>query len=451
MDVRMLAPVALLAVGCVPEPEGPTWHADVAPIVQQHCVGCHMDGGIGPFTLEDYATAHVMSGAMLAEVEAGRMPPWGAETTDECAPRFDWKNDLRLSDAQKQVLADWVAAGAPEGDPADAVPVENDNPLAGPPDLDIAPLVPWTATGDTDQFRCFVLDPGNSTEDLWVTGWQVAPGNDEVVHHALVFLDTEAEATRNADVGDSYECFGNGGLSNTQLIGAWAPGGAGTVMPPDTATRIPAGSLLVMQIHYHPLGEVAAPDATSFRMWTTDTPPRWESAVQLLGNFEPGDDVGELLPGEGDVDGPEFRVPAGAAGHVETMVVDVPSYFPEMRVWAVGTHMHYVGVDMRITLDRGSPRAGEPESECLVQTPQWDFNWQRGYSYDAELDDVPRIRRGDHIELRCTYDNTLDNEFVARALDEAGLDAPVDVGLGETTLDEMCLGAFVYATERGEQ
>ena len=78
-----------------------------------------------------------------------------------------------------------------------------------------------------------------------------------------------------------------------------------------------------------------------------------------------------------------------------------------------------------------------------MQTPHWDFNWQRGYSYDAPLDEVPVLRGGDTLHLRCTYDNTLDNPGVRQALADAGLDAPQDVYLGETTLDEMCLGVLV--------
>jgi hypothetical protein len=44
--------------------------------------------------------------------------------------------------------------------------------------------------------------------------------------------------------------------------------------------------------------------------------------------------------------------------------------------------------------------------------------------------------------MRCTYDNTLENPGVVRALGDAGETDPVDVYLGETTLDEMCLGVF---------
>ena len=51
-------------------------------------------------------------------------------------------------------------------------------------------------------------------------------------------------------------------------------------------------------------------------------------------------------------------------------------------------------------------------------------------------------RAGDAPRARCTYDNTLANPGVARALSDAGLAEPADVYMGETTLDEMCLGVF---------
>jgi hypothetical protein len=92
---------------------------------------------------------------------------------------------------------------------------------------------------------------------------------------------------------------------------------------------------------------------------------------------------------------------------------------------------------MKIELHKASG-----ESECLVQTPKWDFEWQRIYSYDAEIADLPTIGQGDELHMRCTYNNTLSNPFVADALEERGLTEPTTVVLGDETLDEMCLGAF---------
>ena len=47
-------------------------------------------------------------------VKQGRMPPWHAD------PRFGhFVNDIRLTDVDKKLIADWVQAGTPQGDPMD--------------------------------------------------------------------------------------------------------------------------------------------------------------------------------------------------------------------------------------------------------------------------------------------------------------------------------------------
>jgi hypothetical protein len=107
--------------------------------------------------------------------------------------------------------------------------------------------------------------------------------------------------------------------------------------------------------------------------------------------------------------------------------------------------MHYVGTDMLVKLVHNDPVGDEPDEECLVQTPNWDFGWQRAYAYDAPLDAVPQLRSGDELHMRCDYNNSMSNPFVVQALAEQGLDGPVDVHLGEETLDEMCLGVFGIA------
>ena len=61
------------------------------------------------------------------------------------------------------------------------------------------------------------------------------------------------------------------------------------------------------------------------------------------------------------------------------------------------------------------------------------------------------MRPGDVIDLQCTWDNTLDNPFVQRALADAGLVAPIDINLGESSLDEMCLEIFGFAIDAPAQ
>lgn len=105
--------------------------------------------------------------------------------------------------------------------------------------------------------------------------------------------------------------------------------------------------------------------------------------------------------------------------------------------------MHYVGTDMKISVENA-----EGNDQCLIQTPEWDFNWQRAYFFEGAVEDMPKIYLGDSLTMRCTYDNSLNNPFVRQALDAQGLEEPVDVVLGEETLDEMCLGVFALAVPK---
>ena len=54
----------------------PTYWQDVAPIYFDNCVTCHREGGIGPFVLDDYASAATWAPASAHAVESGQMPPW---------------------------------------------------------------------------------------------------------------------------------------------------------------------------------------------------------------------------------------------------------------------------------------------------------------------------------------------------------------------------------------
>lgn len=136
-----------------------------------------------------------------------------------------------------------------------------------------------------------------------------------------------------------------------------------------------------------------------------------------------------------------FRIPANVADHTETMSYKLPDAVPPLQLFTLGTHMHYVGVDMRAWLER------DGEEICLLQTPRWDFNWQRNYDVAAPLGQMPTVQGGDTVRIRCRYDNTMKNPFLAGALAEQGLTQPIDVELGEASLDEMCLLLFGVATD----
>ncbi len=163
---------------------GPTYHKDVAPILQQHCQSCHAPGQIAPFNLLTYEEAKAVDSLIVARTKDRSMPPWSTKETEECQPRFGWKHDPRLSDAEIATLEAWKNAGSPEGKASDAPPSEP--PTGGKLtkiDLTVQPQKPFVASGDKDQFICFVIDP-KLTEDTYISGSQVVPGNLKVAHHA---------------------------------------------------------------------------------------------------------------------------------------------------------------------------------------------------------------------------------------------------------------------------
>ncbi len=90
----------------------PTYYTDVQPILDRHCVSCHVVSGIGPFPLTTAKEAVDKAQIIAAVVKSGYMPPW--PPGQDSQPFLDSR---QLGSATKQILLDWVKAGAPLGKP----------------------------------------------------------------------------------------------------------------------------------------------------------------------------------------------------------------------------------------------------------------------------------------------------------------------------------------------
>ncbi|MBX3231865.1 MAG: hypothetical protein KIT84_11865 [Labilithrix sp.] len=432
---------------------GPTFAKDVEPLVQEKCQRCHRPGGIAPFSLVSYEEVRAMGNIARVKVEAREMPPWGAFDDDDCKVQHSFKDDLSLSDEQIATFGRWVEGGMPLGDPAQRPPPKTD---FGATDLgegaeSFGLAKPHTVAPGPDDIRCFAVDPG-FTSDTWINATNVVPGDPRVVHHVIVYLDPNKEGPAKAGAEGSYKCFGGPGLQATPtILLAWAPGVPPSDYGADAALKVPKDSGLVLQVHYHPTQEKTT-DQTKFELKRLTEPPKQVAQVVLAGNARDaeGSNNGgriKLLPGTDDPpSGPAFFIPAGRAAHKESMVLEVPKVggFPfTVNIAAVGAHMHWAGVDLKMDIERKDPKNG-PKNECLLGVPKYDFNWQRGYVYDAPPEELPTLSDGDKVTFTCTYDNTMQNRHVANALlTIPGATQPVDLGLGESTDEEMCLGVLV--------
>lgn len=90
-----------------------TWDREVARIVYAKCASCHRQGGTA-FSLMTYRDARPWASAIKQDVLGRKMPPWGA------VKGFGtFRNDQALTQAQIELIQNWVDGGAPEGDPSD--------------------------------------------------------------------------------------------------------------------------------------------------------------------------------------------------------------------------------------------------------------------------------------------------------------------------------------------
>ena len=383
--------------GCLmqlPDPDGSpapttslTFANEISRVLQKHCVECHQPGEIGPFALDEYDEVIGWGDMLLEVIDQKRMPPWHADSQHGA---FANARDMPAADIA--MLREWVEADMPFGDAADLPP-----PLAHAaewelprePDL-IFPMSeqPFAVPSEgVVEYQYFVVDPG-FTEDVWVKGVAVDPGNRSVVHHAIVFL-------RPPD-GSDFNGFG--------LLGGYVPGQKSLQLPTGYAQRIAAGTLLAFQLHYTPTGRPEE-DLTRIGLILAD-PAEVTHEVYTVGGIEQ-----------------DFEIPPGASEYtVSGQMRGIPK---EGKLLAINPHMHLRGRAVRLFADQASG------SETLLSVPHYDFNWQHNYAFadPLNLSDVEQVR------FEMTYDNSKGNPF--------NPDPSEYVTWGDQTWEEM---AVVFAT-----
>ena len=387
---------------------GPTWHRDVKPILDERCGGCHVQGGVAPFGYETLELARIHLPSGIAAIREGRMPPW--LPTQDCKR---YRDERLIPEQEIEVLEDWVGNGSPEGLPTDAPPPQGAGVDAGPPDLILKPLERYVPREDRpDDYRCFALDL-HFEDETFVVKSQVIPGRVELVHHVLLYrvpADAAGELADldAADPGPGYTCYGGPRVGGGGPIGAWVPGSQPAVADPGTAVVMPPGTRVVMQVHYNLLAAETAPDMTEWHVWTTAEVPQFNLRAIPQPNLD-------------------IRIPAGDPTSVH--VREFPNRLGvPLTVVAVAPHMHVLGTKIRVDHLRA-----DGSQECLIDIPDWDFNWQQSYLFRPGQ--ALTIGADESIRLTCEYDNSAANQPVVNG---ERLE-PRDVRWGEGTLDEMCL------------
>jgi hypothetical protein len=408
-------------------PGAVTFHRDIEPILQKNCQTCHRPGEVAPFSLLTYQQAAKWASDIRDYSQSRQMPPWMPTNSRE------YRNERRMSDDDIATITKWVDAGAPEGDRKDAPPLVqySEGWRNGPPDLILqVPEAFHVAASGPDIFRCFVIPTGLS-ENKWVVGFELKPGNPRIVHHTLNFFDTTGRARELAekekergrepgakDFGPGYSvamgvgfiptAFTPGEVPKFGTMGGWAPGQAPQYLPEGAGWLLPKGADFIIQTHYHRDGR-DADDRTQIGLYFAKKPVAqpWQTVV---------------------VNGMRrlFAIPAGKSDYVSKGSVYLNN---DCIIHSVMPHMHLIGKQVIVTM---TPPGGD--AQVLVEIPHWDYNWQETYWFKEPI----HAKAGTKIEVEAVFDNSSANPHNPR-------NPPAPVFMGEQTTNEM-LFAFLGVT-----
>ena len=418
-----------------------TFTEDISPIIYNNCTECHRPGESGPISFTSYSEVAAMAEMIKEVTQTGYMPPWPPNPNYTSHSLLD---ERFLSDEEKELIAQWVDQGYPEGD----VSLEAEMPLfpegsaVGEPDYIFELSEDYFIEGNNlDDYRVFVF-PTGFTEDTYIKAIEFRPDNREAVHHALMMADvTGTGAEQDAESPDvlGYEAFGGFNLEGVDpneyvFLGGYAPGMNPVVWNGELGMKIPAGADLLCQIHYAP-SSIDEWDRSSINLFTKsaseverevqmkmwlrldiNVPANTETEIEACLNFS-----GSFA----DMFGPgpiyQFGQPTGFYGEQNCELPEAWSLL------GILPHSHLMGKSWEVY-------AETPGGETLpiINIPNWDFDWQ-GFYYPEYMQHIPA---GSMIKAISTYDNT----------------SSQNMGWGELTTDEMFFCPIYYVPyEEGDE
>jgi mono/diheme cytochrome c family protein len=387
---KPVATATTTATGCavaLPEEAKRKAHAQIsyektiAPLLQDKCVACHREGGIGPWAMSSYDMVRGFSPMIREVVRTKRMPPWHAD------PHYGaWSNDRGLSNEQAKALVHWIEAGAPRGTGADPLAAQKkDWPkwALGEPDL-VIETPPFTTppTGVIPYQNVTVKNPLN--EDRWIRAIDYLPGQRAVLHHII------------ASVGG--ERFGATSLNN------YVPGAEPLQIPEGNGILLKANSVFHFQMHYTPNGQ-ALTDVTRLGLYFMKEPPQHSFRSLILAQ-------------------PRLKIPANTKFHPEQAV---QTFKQDAVIYSLHPHAHFRGKSASFVAQYPDGR-----EEMLINIPTYDFNWQATYDLAKPM----TVPAGTKIVYTQTFDNS--------TLNKANPDPNRTVTWGEQTWDEMVFGVVRY-------
>lgn len=409
-DIDMAQTVSTDVVGCdlvFPALEQhakvtPDYADDVAPILEEKCVSCHIEGGIAPFSMNSHMMVQGWSPMIKEVLMTKRMPP---AQVDPSINHFT--NARYMDEAQLQTLIHWIDAGSPRGeseqDPLTTITAADSQWQLGEPDYIVeVPGFTIPATGVLDYENVTVNLPFE--DDVWVKSVQHLPGDRRVLHHLLSFIVPADYDERIVEgENDSYREFLEG----------YAPGKDEAVTYPEgSGMFVPKGSAVQMSLHYTTFGKEAV-DNTLLGLYFAEEDPEFQYSTYSLSNG-----------------GRNLKIPPDVADHKMSAS---HVFEDEIMLHGLRPHMHYRGKNMRMSVIYPNG-----EREDIINVPDYNFAWQPTY----RLSEAMLLPAGSRVMIEGAFDNSQYNL--------GNPDPAATVTGGAQSWDEMFIGYFSYHKTSGD-
>ncbi len=387
-------------------PAAPTFNKDILPILQTRCQPCHRPGELGPMPLVTYEQTRPWAKAIADSVKSGKMPPW---FSDRCCGQFSPEHSLKPEEIA--AIDAWAAAGALEGKKKDAPrPIQWTNywKIDGPSLVISIPRpfdVPANAKLDTQ----YVILPIDLAEDKWASAAEIRPGDRSVVDYAVLYVRAKS-STWLRNIPKLTMSPGDPAPLNdpaTEILAIYTPGSPASIWPEGMGKRLPAGSDLVLQIHYTSK-KMPALDRTAIGIdFLKERPARRVLTFQMQNRNI------ALPPGA-----PDYRAYASGIVPHDALLVGM---FPEM-------HLRGAAFEFAIAEPDGS-------RETILLVKPYDSAWQQSYPLKT-----PRfVPKGTKFLWIADFDNSAQNPH--------NPDPKAEVRWGDQNWQEKMAGFFDLAVD----
>lgn len=366
-----------------------TYNSHVAKIINENCVVCHREGGIGPMQFNTYDQVRPWAPLIQYRVAKREMPPYAY---DHGIGIQDLQGDWRLEQEEIDTIVAWVNQGAPLGD-VDIVPPPADLRAAddwnfteqfGEPDLIIASTPIDIPASGNDIWHKHMVD-STVTVDRCIKAVQVKPRGQAkaVVHHA------NSSIRLPGDDGD-LERYGQ---LTEYAMGKW-----GEITPEGVCRTLPAGAQISWDIHMFPggIGPVAPgtmikDNVVEIGLWFHDEgyierENPYKQDLKLYG-MRSGYENGHLI------------IPPNGY----TMTQGFHSFDHPVRIDSFQPHGH-------LRMNAASLEIFYPETgrtEQISQISHWSAIWHHSHLYQPDV--APLLPTGAVLVIKQWYDNTAAN------------------------------------------